>query len=83
MDFTLPPAAIDSAELTARLLTQLAGSADSGDLTEQEGSFDRELWRALGSAGLLGLQLPADHGGSDQGLLAWCSALAAAGRHTG
>ncbi len=44
------------------------------------GPFDRELWAALGEAGLLGIGLPEEDGGAGLDFVAVCLVLEAAGR---
>jgi 3-oxocholest-4-en-26-oyl-CoA dehydrogenase beta subunit len=46
----------------------------------EEGPFDRELWRALADAGLLGIHLGDDVGGSGLDFVAACLVVEAAGR---
>lgn len=50
--------------------------ASAGD----EGPIDRELWRELGSAGLLGIHLGEDVGGAGLDFVAACLVIEAAGR---
>ncbi len=50
--------------------------AEAGD----EGPFDRELWRELASAGLLGIHLSEDVGGAGLDFVAACLVIEAAGR---
>jgi alkylation response protein AidB-like acyl-CoA dehydrogenase len=50
--------------------------ADAGD----EGPFDRDLWRALADAGLLGIHLSEDVGGAGLDFVAACLVVEAAGR---
>jgi 3-oxocholest-4-en-26-oyl-CoA dehydrogenase beta subunit len=50
--------------------------ADAGD----EGPFDRELWRELASAGLLGIHLGEEVGGAGLDFVAACLVIEAAGR---
>jgi 3-oxocholest-4-en-26-oyl-CoA dehydrogenase beta subunit len=50
--------------------------ADAGD----DGPFDRELWRELADAGLLGIHLSEDVGGSGLDFVAACLVIEAAGR---
>jgi acyl-CoA dehydrogenase len=45
-----------------------------------DGPFDRELWRALADAGLLGIHLPEDQGGAGLSFVAACLVVEAAGR---
>jgi alkylation response protein AidB-like acyl-CoA dehydrogenase len=42
--------------------------------------FDRALWKTISDAGLTGLTLPEEHGGSGLGVLEMCSVLVEAGR---
>jgi alkylation response protein AidB-like acyl-CoA dehydrogenase len=44
--------------------------------------FDRELWAAMADAGLLGIAVPAEHGGAGLGLLELCLVLEEVGRRT-
>src|SRR6202034_4327680 len=50
--------------------------AEAGD----EGPFDRDLWRELANAGLLGIHLGEDVGGAGLDFVAACLVLEAAGR---
>jgi len=50
--------------------------AEAGD----EGPFDRELWRELANAGLLGIHLSEDVGGAGLDFVAACLVIEAAGR---
>jgi alkylation response protein AidB-like acyl-CoA dehydrogenase len=44
--------------------------------------FDRDLWAAMADAGLLGIAVPAAHGGAGLGLLELCLVLEEVGRRT-
>jgi 3-oxocholest-4-en-26-oyl-CoA dehydrogenase beta subunit len=44
--------------------------------------FDRGLWSAMADAGLLGLAVPAEHGGAGLGVLELCLVLEEVGRRT-
>jgi 3-oxocholest-4-en-26-oyl-CoA dehydrogenase beta subunit len=44
--------------------------------------FDRGLWSAMAEAGLLGLAVPAEHGGAGLGVLELCLVLEEVGRRT-
>jgi alkylation response protein AidB-like acyl-CoA dehydrogenase len=83
MDFTLTPEAIEAAELAARILkdhcTPERLRAVERDAAT-EGRFDRDLWRALAGAGLVGLPLPEQDGGAGLGLLETTAVLVEAGR---
>ena len=70
-------------ELAARIFTERATherlkalEASAGD----EGPIDRELWRELASAGLLGIHLGEDVGGAGLNFVAACLVIEAAGR---
>ena len=67
-------------DLARRLLLERATSEAQRDLELRGETFDRELWRALASSELLGLALPAEHGGGGLGLLEVCLLLEEAGR---
>src|SRR4030095_7692120 len=43
---------------------------------------DRELWAAMADAGLLGIAVPAEHGGAGLGVLELCLVLEEVGRRT-
>ncbi len=78
MDFTPTPEGTDAAALAATILAdhctpERLRAAD-------DGRFDDRLWRALCDAGLTGLCVPEEHGGSGLGLLELCSMLVEAGR---
>jgi alkylation response protein AidB-like acyl-CoA dehydrogenase len=81
MDFTPTPEATEAAELAARILTdrctpeRLRAVESAG-----EARFDRDLWRELAGAGLLGLAVPEQHGGAGLGLLEATAVLVEAGR---
>jgi alkylation response protein AidB-like acyl-CoA dehydrogenase len=65
MDFSRTETQKEVAELAAKVL----GSTRDPD----------QLWARAAEAGLLGVAIAEDVGGTDQGLLAWCSLLGAAG----
>jgi 3-oxocholest-4-en-26-oyl-CoA dehydrogenase beta subunit len=67
-------------DLARRLLLERATPEAQRDLELRGEAFDRELWRALASSELLGLALPAKHGGGGLGLLEVCLLLEEAGR---
>ena len=69
MDFSRSDEQQEVAALAGRILTDLvtvdrlrAAEADDAD------RFDRDVWSALADAGLLGVALPSDRGGSGLGL---------------
>ncbi|GAA4691006.1 acyl-CoA dehydrogenase family protein [Nocardioides nanhaiensis] len=80
MDFTFTPEQDEAASLAATILGDRTGT-DRLTAVEQAGDrFDRDLWRELGTSGLLGLHLPDDHGGAGLGLLELCRVLVEVGR---
>ena len=80
MDFTLTPEQNDAAALARRLLTDRCTQARLREIEATGTRFDPDLWRELGSAGLLGLHLPESAGGAGLGLLELCSVAIEAGR---
>ena len=80
MDFTLSPEQQDAAALARRLLTDRCTQARLREVEAGHARFDVELWRELGTAGLLGLHLPEEAGGAGLGLLELCSVAVEAGR---
>ena len=67
-------------DLARRLFLEHATPDALRELELRGESFDRELWGALAASELLGLALPADHGGGGLGLLDVCLLLEEAGR---
>ncbi|WP_344073804.1 acyl-CoA dehydrogenase family protein, partial [Prauserella alba] len=68
MDFTYTEAQRDLAELTRRIAGDHPPTAPHGT-----GGFDRELWRALATAGVLDAALPSTVGGGGFGVLEQCA----------
>ncbi|WP_372736674.1 acyl-CoA dehydrogenase family protein [Nocardioides sp.] len=80
MDFTFTPEQDEAAALAAKILGDRATN-ERMKAVEAEGSrFDRDLWRELGSAGLLGLALPEEYDGAGLGLIELCRILVEVGR---
>lgn len=82
MDFSFS----DEQQATADLANQIVGDHSTHErLRALERSaelrFDRELWAALASAGLLGIAVPEVHGGAGLGLLELAMLLRTVGRH--
>ena len=68
-------------DLAAKIFREKAGHARLRELERGAGPrFDRELWRALAEAGLLGTALPEAHGGAGLGFLEVSAVLEQAGR---
>ncbi|MFW0795142.1 acyl-CoA dehydrogenase family protein [Gordonia sp. CPCC 205515] len=67
MDFTLPESGSDVRTLARDIATKIATPEHTAELESADAPIDSTLWRELGTAGLLGLELPAalvgDHGG--------------------
>ncbi|MBB3664351.1 alkylation response protein AidB-like acyl-CoA dehydrogenase [Prauserella sediminis] len=68
MDFTYTEAQRDLAELTRRIAGDHPPGAPHGT-----GGFDRELWQALASSGVLDAALPSTVGGGGFGVLEQCA----------
>lgn len=79
MDFTLPTEATDAAELAATILTDHCTPERLRAVEAGGDRFDRDLWQALGRAGLLGLTVPEDGGGAGLGLVELAAVLVEAG----
>jgi len=87
VDFARSEEQDEIAGLTARILTDMV-TVDRLRAVEGDGSegsahgdrFDREVWSALADAGLLGVGLPAELGGSGLGLIEQCLVLEQVGR---
>jgi alkylation response protein AidB-like acyl-CoA dehydrogenase len=83
MDFTLTPEATEAAELAARILTDRCTPERLREVERDattDGRFDRDLWRELAGAGLLGLAVPEAYGGAGLGLLEATAVLVETGR---
>ncbi|MEV8511693.1 acyl-CoA dehydrogenase family protein [Dactylosporangium sp. NPDC051484] len=80
MDFTLDETAQAAKELAARIFADFAAGPETAGSAHATG--DLRLRSALAEAGLLGLHLPAEHGGADLGLAAATVVLEEQGRVT-
>lgn len=80
MDFTPSPEQQDAAALARRILTDRCTRSRLRELEATGTRFDPDLWRELGTAGLLGLHLPEEAGGAGLGVLELCSVAVEAGR---
>lgn len=75
MDFSFTPEQDDAAALAASILDDRV-TLDRQKAVEAEGNrFDRDLWAALGEAGLLSLAVPEQYGGAGLGLVELCRVL--------
>jgi acyl-CoA dehydrogenase len=79
VDFARTDEQQEVAALAGRILTDLV-TVDRLRAAEVLDRFDREVWRALADAGLLGIALPAEHGGGGYGVAEWCLVLEQVGR---
>ena len=80
MDFTFTPEQDEAAELAARILADRATNERMKAVEQAGDRFDRDLWRELGRAGLLGLWLPEEHDGAGLGLMELARVLVEVGR---
>ncbi|QWF20120.1 acyl-CoA/acyl-ACP dehydrogenase [Nocardioides sp. LMS-CY] len=80
MDFQFTPEQDDAAELAANILSDRATNERLKAVEAAGDRFDRELWAALGEAGLLGLALPDEYDGAGLGLVELCRVLVEVGR---
>ena len=83
MDFDLS----DEQQATIDVAAKLLGDKSTPDAiraVEQADDlrFDRELWAAMADAGLLGIAVPAEHGGAGLGVLELAMVLEEVGRRT-
>ncbi|MHB8438018.1 MAG: acyl-CoA dehydrogenase family protein [Acidimicrobiales bacterium] len=80
MDFSLTDEQQSVRDLAARIFGDLAQPGQLRKVEASEDRFDRDLWKALAEAGLLGLAAPEVHGGAGLGLLEACIVIEEAGR---
>lgn len=57
------------ADLAAKIFADMATTDRVVQVEEEEGGFDRKLWRTLADSGLLAVALPEAAGGGDMGIL--------------
>ena len=83
MDFDLTDEQQATIDVAAKLLGDKA-TPDAVRAVEHADDlrFDRELWAAMADAGLLGIAVPAEHGGAGLGLLELALVLEEVGRRT-
>jgi len=83
VDFSFSEDQQQVAELARKILAERA-SHDRQRALERAGTlrFDRELWRELAQAGLVGIALPEAHGGGGLGFLELALVLEEVGRRT-
>lgn len=80
MDFTPTPGQLDAATLARQILTDRCTTTRLTEVEKAGHRFDADLWREVGTAGLVGLALPEEHGGAGLGLLELVSVLVEAGK---
>ena len=80
MDFAFTPEQDDAAALAAQILDARVSNDRQKQVERAGDRFDRELWSALGEAGLLSLAVPESYGGAGLGLVELCRVLDEAGR---
>jgi len=80
MNFDFTPEQDEAADLAARILADRATPQRQRAVEEAGDRFDRDLWSALGEAGLLGLAVPEAHGGAGLGLVELARVLVEIGR---
>ncbi len=80
MDFSLSEEQKAISELAGQILGDHATLARLKALEESDECLDREAWAKLAEAGLLGVALPAEHGGSEAGFVEVCLVLEQIGK---
>ncbi|WP_137723248.1 acyl-CoA dehydrogenase family protein [Prescottella subtropica] len=80
MDFSLTEAQHDLAGLTGGIVTDLVTNERLRELDSADDRFDRTLWDALATSGVLSAALPESVGGDGFGILEQCSILIELGR---
>lgn len=82
MDFSLNPAEQGVEDLCAKIFGDLVTEPSLREIDTSGGWIHQRAWKALAEAGVLGVALPEEYGGSDIGLLALCLLLRQLGRVT-
>ncbi len=80
MDFTISEEVNSAQQLAQQILADFTDVDKLKALEQQEERFDKALWRALGEAGLLGLDIPEEHGGTGLGFYSLTTLCEEAGR---
>jgi 3-oxocholest-4-en-26-oyl-CoA dehydrogenase beta subunit len=80
MDFSLSSDQVDLQELAARLLADRCTHEHLKQVTSS-GGVDLDLWKEMGSLGLVGIGLPEAVGGGGLGFLEACVVLEQVGKH--
>ncbi|NYG57779.1 acyl-CoA dehydrogenase [Nocardioides daedukensis] len=80
MDFTFTPEQEDAAALAAGILADKTTPERMRAVEKAGDRFDRDLWQALGDAGLLSLAVPEEYDGAGLGLIELSRVLIEVGR---
>src|SRR5215510_10720528 len=80
MDLSYSPDQESLRTLARQVLTDHATPRRVAEVEASEERIDRTLWAALAGAGLLGLPVPEEHGGSGLGIVELCILLEEVGR---
>jgi len=80
MDFEFTADQQELASLARQILADRVTPGLLREVEEGQQRFDRDLWRQLGTSGLIGVGLPEEYGGGGFGLLEQCLVLEQAGR---
>jgi 3-oxocholest-4-en-26-oyl-CoA dehydrogenase beta subunit len=80
VDFAHTPEQEELRTLARRVLTDRATPPRVAEVERSDERIDRELWAALTGAGLLGVAVPEEHGGSGLGIVELCVLLEEVGR---
>ena len=80
MDFTLSEEQVAVRDLAEQIFQGSVTVESVKAVEASEDRVDRELWQALAEAGLLGIALPEDAGGSGLGVVELCLMLEQQGR---
>ncbi len=79
MDFSFSDEQLAVSEAATRIFSGLVDPERVAAVEQSDERIDRELWRALAEADLLGLAVPESDGGAGQGLMELCLLLEAQG----
>lgn len=80
MDFSFSSDQQDLRELAVKILSDATTLERTKRVIAEQDGFDRDLWKALAEAGLLGISLPESVGGGGLGFLETCIVLEEVGR---
>jgi 3-oxocholest-4-en-26-oyl-CoA dehydrogenase beta subunit len=80
MDFSISEEVNSAQQLAQRILGDFTEVDRLKRMEQQEERFDKELWQALAEAGLLGLDIPEDNGGTGLGFFSLTTLCEEVGR---